>query len=102
MKFVCFLLPAFISVYYLKKNGKDIGELVIDYGIYCTIINLLVLLLLMIAGRMDESLDDSVSIRFYFLYLIASMFLAYCLPRISNYCKNNFSFNVKRVKNEKR
>lgn len=100
MKSIIFLLPAFISINYGKEK-KSINEMLIEYGVYCCAINLLMLLVLIMIGRAKESLSDSGSIKFCFLYLASSMIIAYCLPRIFNYCKNNFDFKVKRVKNEK-
>lgn len=100
MKNIVFLLPAFISINY-NKEKNSFKDLVVEYGIFCCVINLLVLLALIIVGRANESLEGSDSFKFYFLYLIASVVIAYCLPRIINYCKKNFSFKMKRVTNEK-
>ena len=50
MKSIIFLLPAFISINYGKEK-KSINEMLIEYGVYCCAINLLMLLMLIMIGR---------------------------------------------------
>lgn len=102
MKYICFLIPALISLDYSKKNRKEPVELILEYGKYCALVNILVLLILMFMGKGKQLLDEHFTITFYCFYLLVGLFLAFCLPRIFDYCSKNMSFKVKRVNNEKK
>lgn len=101
MKYICFLLPALISVEKERKEKDSVYKVLSIYAKYCLLINLTMLVVLLVMGRPDNALAKTDSIRFYTIYIIGSLILSYLIPLILKVLKKNISFKAKRINNEK-
>ena len=102
MKTIIYFLPAILSTE-KERNEKDTTFKVISiYAKYCILINLFMLIILSIMGRLDEALTPTDSIRFYIMYIIGSLFLSWFIPIVLNLFKKNFSIKIKGKNNEKK
>ncbi len=96
MRFICLFLPAVFAANYELKGNEDNFKKLLVYSRYCIIINFILLIALVIAGRGSTHFEDMCTVNYYILYLFLSCVLAFFIPRIVEYCRNNFSFKMKR------
>lgn len=101
MKTIIFFLPAILSVEKERKENDSIYKIISIYAKYCLLINLSMLLLFTIRGRIDYDLAPYDSIKFYVLYIIGAMFLSWFLPIVLKILKKNFTLKIKGINDEK-
>lgn len=100
MKIIIYFLPAILSTKKDIKEKDNTFEIISIYAKYCLLINLSMLLLLAIAGRLNEALTPTDSIKFYIMYIIGSLFLSWFIPIVLKLFKKNFSIKIKGKNNE--
>ena len=96
MRFICMFLPALFAANYEIKGNEDNYKKILIYSKYCIIINFIILIGLVIAKRGSIHFEDMRTVNFYVLYLLLSCILAFFVPRVVVFCKDNFSFSIKR------
>ena len=96
MRFICMFLPALFAANYELKGNEDNYKKLLIYSKYCIIINFIVLISLIIVGRGNIHFDDMRTVSFYVLYLLLSCVLAFFIPRVVVFCKDNFNVSIKR------
>jgi len=99
---ICFL-PSTIStaIYRNNKEEKDVKELIINYGIFLTINNLLTLLVVIFKHFNEAFGFDRINLTFCFKYLLVSTIFSVITPYIVKIFVDTIEIKVEVKKNDK-
>ena len=102
LQFVCYIMPAFISLSIHKKITKETNNtnLIMRYGIYCTLINLLTLFVAVIRHLKDPYTFNMITVTFCFKYLAIATLFAFIMPYVVKIIIKNVEIDVEVKKNE--
>ena len=104
LEFICFFMPSFISIviyHYLNKTIIDMKRVVIEYGVFNTINNVVVLSFVCIKHFNEPFGFDSINISFCFKYLLFALVVSLVSPLIVKIIKENIKVGIEVRKNEK-
>lgn len=104
LEFICYFMPAFISINihrYLTKDTKS-ENTIIYYGIYVAINNFLTLIIKNVNHLRDVINFDVVNVTYLYKYLGVSIVISIVTPYIINIIIQNINIRVKVNKNEKK
>lgn len=99
---ICYLMPSFISLgIYNSKEKTELRKLIIHYGIYCVINNLLTLLVFYAMNIQNTVVIDFNVLQFAFKYLFGSMIFSIITPYMVKIITTNIEIKVEVKKIEK-
>ena len=104
LEFICYFMPAFISVAihrYLTKDTK-IENAIIYYGIYVTLNNILALIIKNFKHLREAIPFEIINISYLYKYLLVAIVVAIIMPYFINIIIQNVNIRVKVNKNEKK
>lgn len=102
LEFVCYFIPAFISISlhkYLLKEEKN-SNLIIYYGVYVALTNLITLLIVFLKNHYRNIVFSEISITYCFKYLLVSTIISVILPYFIKVIIKNIEINVEVKRNE--
>lgn len=99
---ICYLMPSFISLgIYNNKKKQELRQLVIHYGMYCVINNLLTLLAFYALNTQNTVIIDFNVLQFAFKYLFVAMIFSILTPYIVKIITANIEIKLELKKIEK-
>lgn len=97
MKFICLFFPALLATSEGVKKKDDILKIILLFSKYCLYINFIMILVLVVIGEATSYFDSYTSVRFYALYLLVGIVSAKVLPKVLEFCRNNFKIKIRRI-----
>ncbi len=86
LEFICYFMPSFISlsIHNYLFNEKDTRRMIINYGIFCVVNNLITIFIIMIRHINEIYTFDRINMNFCFKYLAVSTIFSIITPYIVN------------------
>lgn len=102
LEFVCYFMPSFISITIHKNIMKEENtvNLLLYYGIYVALNNLLSLTVVMIRHMSEYVFFDNINVTYCFKYLLTSIVFSIVIPFIIKLIVKNIQINVEVKANE--
>lgn len=96
MRFICLFFPALIAMQGEVKKEDDNLKKISVFCKYCLYINFIMILILMALKKSLIHFDDLRTVHYYALYLLVGILCSKFLPKVLEFCKNNFNIEVRR------
>lgn len=102
LEFICYFMPSFISILIHKNILKEnkIINLVLNYGVYVALTNLLTLIIVNFRHSSQVVEFSAVNVTYCFKYLLMSTIISIILPYIMKIVVKNIEIDVEVEMNE--